>query len=107
MIMLDAADSSFWVTYPNGAFVYDCYGRRIQNVMSCNPLTGEVISFDDRWASPLHWYFSKTVYRWPHWWSWLIYRDTLPHRHGFWPAPLTLQTKTCYTDSGTTDTYDC
>ena len=77
MIMLDATD---------GAFVYDCHGRRIQNVISCNPMT------DDRWASPLHWYFSKIVYRWP-------YRDTLPRRHGFWPAPLTLQSKTCYADT--------
>ncbi len=62
--MLDANDPAFQQQYPNGATVYDRTGRRIANVIACNPETGEVITFDS---------------------------SQLTRACGFWPAPLTIE----------------
>jgi hypothetical protein len=75
MPILDANDPAFFEQYPNGATVYDAWGRRLHSVVACNPETGEVI----RLRFTLHW----------RWWlsRWRLVR--LPERrHGFWPAPL-------------------
>lgn len=93
MAMLDANDAVFKVLYPCGASVYDVTGRCIPDVIACDPITGEVIRIASRWASPMH---AIIVSRWkyglpsPFWWRWFFYRDCLPRRHGFWPAPLTV-----------------
>jgi hypothetical protein len=44
MPMLDANDPAFQEHYPNGAIVRDRLGRRLWNVIACDPETGEVIS---------------------------------------------------------------
>jgi len=56
--------SEIWERYPNGASVYDQQGRHIRAVMACNLETGEVIRYDAK---------------------------TRQERHGFWPAPLTIE----------------
>ena len=66
--------------------VYDRTGRRIANVFACNPETGEAITFD---SSQLTRAWIRLVNRLPlqQWW-----RDVSAcKRHGFWPAPLTVE----------------
>ena len=84
--MLDANDPTFQQQYPNGATVYDRTGRRIGNVLACNPETGEVITFD---SSQLTGAWIRLVNRLPlqQWWRGV----SICKRHGFWPAPLTIK----------------
>jgi hypothetical protein len=73
MTMLNANDPSFWEQYPNGADIYDAWGRRIPFVVASNPATGEVIRGEttaDGGAIALN--TSGGFWR----------------RHGFHPAPL-------------------
>lgn len=95
MAILDANDAIFKVLYPCGASVYDATGRCIPDVVACDPITGEVIRIAGRWASPMHALFSRYRQPAPSWWTWLHYRDCLPRRHGFWPAPLTVTPLDC------------
>ena len=89
MPMLDANDDAFWLEHSDGAMVFDRYGRQLQHVVSCDPFTGEVVMVDlrpsllDRFPRPLR---SRGF----SWWLWLADRSTIPTRHGFWPAPLTV-----------------
>jgi hypothetical protein len=86
--MIDANDPAFQQQYPNGATVYDRTGRRIGNVVACNPETGEAITFDSRQLTRA---WIRLVNRLPlqQWW-----RDvSICKRHGFWPAPLRVERK--------------
>jgi hypothetical protein len=106
--MFDANTPAFRQQYPNGATIYDRTGRRIANVFACNPETGEAITFDTseltqavirfvRRNSPRAWRLRLQGWR-------LIkvvprdatgifdeYLDERFRRHGFWPAPLTVE----------------
>jgi hypothetical protein len=104
--MLDTNTPAFREQYPNGATVYDRTGRRIGNVIACNPETGEVITYDTSgltqallrlvqlnspkawrlrlqgarvsWQEGSYGVFNKSDYQ-------------LLRRHGFWPAPLRVE----------------
>jgi hypothetical protein len=106
MPMIDASDPTFFQLYPNGTIVYDRTGRRIDNVIACNPETGEVITYDTSgltqallrlvqlnspkawrlrlqgarlsWQEGSYGVFNKSDYQ-------------LLRRHGFWPAPLKIE----------------
>jgi hypothetical protein len=84
--MLDSNAFPFRQQYPNGATVYDRTGRRIANVITCNPETGEVVSYD---SSQLTRAWIRLVSHLPlqRWWG----DVSICSRHGFWPAPLTVR----------------
>jgi hypothetical protein len=84
MSMLYAGTHEFKSMYPTGAYLFDRLGRKIENVIACDPKTGEVIIIDLRWSV-----FGRFPSRIMGWYWWLTHRE-LPRRHGFWPAPLRL-----------------
>jgi hypothetical protein len=96
-MMLDANDLNFAARYPYGAIVRDRWGRRIPGVIACNPETGEVITYGMGWvAHAWHGFLWSGPKRGPL--TWRFYRRFLPagggyldRRHGFWPAPLTIE----------------
>lgn len=98
MTMLDANDPAFQEHYPNGATVRDQLGRKLSNVIACNPETGEVIRFassripdwdppDGKRISPSHLMQQPGIF-YP-----VAIDGRLFRRHGFWPAPLTITPK--------------
>jgi len=103
--MLDATTPAFRQQYPNGATVYDRTGRRIGNVIACNPETGEVITYAVGWIAKAWfnalWVRDPFTYTYLRRFDWLrigprLLRETvvggeLLRRHGFWPAPLTIR----------------
>jgi hypothetical protein len=106
--MLDATTPAFREQYPNGATVYDRLGRRIGNVIACNPETGEVITYDTsgltqtllrlvQLNSPKAWRLRLQGARlsWQEG-SYGVFSKSnhqLLRRHGFWPAPLRVERK--------------
>ena len=93
--MLDANSPTFRQQYPNGAIVRDRLGRRLSGVQAFNLETGEVIAFVP-FAPAALWHRLR-------WW-WAITRGSiridgpllnidasLARRHGFYPAPLTIE----------------
>jgi len=86
--MLAAGSPAFQQLYPFGATVHDRHGRRLEAVLACDPLTGEVVMmYDDRppvWSRLIC--GARRFWRWDYW-RWHICGG-LPTRHGFWPAPL-------------------
>jgi hypothetical protein len=104
--MLDATTPAFQQQYPNGAIVRDRTGRRIANVIACNPETGEAITYDTsgltqallrlvQLNSPKAWRLRLQGARvsWQEG-SYGVFSKSnhqLLRRHGFWPAPLTIR----------------
>ena len=92
----------FWAAYGFGATVYDATGRKIRNVMACNPETGEVITCDAGWIAKAWLMVLWVKDPFSHAYRWRLGRLRLPsrlpryevvggevlRRHGFWPAPL-------------------
>ena len=76
--------------HPQGCWVFDATGRRLNEVLACDPCTGEVVLWSQAW-SPLQWLISLLPRPRPTW-PWL-YRSDVLRRHGFWPAPLHLVPK--------------
>jgi hypothetical protein len=106
--MLDANSPAFQQQYPNGAIVYDRTGRRIANVFACNPETGEVITFDTsgltqallrlvQLNSPKAWRLrlQGAKVSWQEGSYGVLNKSDyqLLRRHGFWPAPLTIEAR--------------
>lgn len=93
-MILHASDPEFSRLYPYGANVHDRFGRRLPQVVWCNPLTGEV---DRVWITrnPLLLLPSLLGLRLKprSFMGWYEYQ--VSHRHGFWPAPLTITPRTC------------
>ena len=73
--------------HPQGCWVFDATGHRLDHVFACNPDTGEVIMVDWR---PTLWQRLTSTLRRSSRWNWLTLRSHVPTRHGFWPAPLTI-----------------
>jgi hypothetical protein len=77
---------------PGECLVIDATGRRLANVFTCNPETGEVISYDMPWITRawIRLLWTRVDRRHPlrpliqPGWTCLL------TRHGFWPAPLRL-----------------
>jgi hypothetical protein len=113
MPILDANDPAFFEQYPNGATVYDAWGRRLHSVVACNPETGEVIALDTtgltkflmritQLNSPKAWRLRLrgTRISWQEGSYGLLskgYSGELLRRHGFWPAPLRVVPKPAHT----------
>jgi hypothetical protein len=92
MPMINANDPTFFQLYPNGCTVYDRLGRRLTNVVACNPETGEVITHSllplvCRWAR-LRWAITGEPRLWQPRGELAVIGGELLRRHGFWPAPL-------------------
>lgn len=83
--------------HPQGCWVFDATGRRLNEVLTCDPDTGEVVMLS-RALSPLHWLISLLPRPRPIW-PWL-YRSEIPRRHGFWPAPLRVVPKPVWRSLG-------
>ncbi len=84
--MLDANDPAFREQYPTGATVYDRTGRRISGVMAFDPETGEVIRIgESRIVGTI---LRMARGRQQQWDPPAEFR-----RHGFWPAPLTVEAR--------------
>jgi hypothetical protein len=88
--MISAADPAFWQQYPNGCRIYDRLGRRLCNVVSFNPETGEVVVCDRLPLVGLFAWLRGNVTRriWPFKVDFAVHFFQLNRRHGFWPAPL-------------------
>ncbi len=99
MPMLDANDPAFRKLYPNGCVIRDRLGRRLSSVEACNPETGEVVRLDGTWLTG-QWLRltgrglriavvsrvnGSGIFRWS------APSGGILRRHGFWPAPLTLE----------------
>jgi hypothetical protein len=113
MPILDANDPAFLEQYPNGATMYDAWGRRLHSVVACNPETGEVIALDTtgltkflmritQLNSPKAWRLRLLGARisWQEGSYGLLskgYSGELLRRHGFWPAPLRVVPKPAHT----------
>jgi hypothetical protein len=87
--MLDANDPAFRQQYPIGVTIYDRTGRRIANVIECNPETGEVIR-------RVPWGEGKdhpvvALFRLLGTLHLLNPSRSMIRRHGFWPAPLIIR----------------
>jgi hypothetical protein len=106
--MLDANTPAFRQQYPNGATVYDRTGRRISGVIECYPETGEVIRYDTsgltqallrlvQLNSPKAWRLrlqgAKVSWQEGSYGVFSKSNHQLLRRHGFWPAPLTVEAK--------------
>ena len=105
MTMLDANSPTFRQQYPNGAIVRDRLGRQLRGVVACNPETGEVITCDMGWIAKAWfnalWVQDPFTYTYLRRFDWLrigprLLRETVVNgeilrRHGFWPAPLTVE----------------
>jgi hypothetical protein len=96
-MMLNANNPEFSARYPYGAIFRDRWGRRIPGVIACDPETGEVISYDGTWLTGEWLWLTRrlrigVVTR--HWYRWASPSGSLLRRHGFWPAPLTVEGKT-------------
>jgi hypothetical protein len=71
--------------HPQGCWVFDATGSRLNEVLACDPDTGEVVMLSET-SSPLAWLVGllprpRPTRPW-------LYRSEIPRRHGFWPAPL-------------------
>jgi hypothetical protein len=82
MTMLTAAE--ILSRHPQGCWVFDATGRRLNEVLACDPETGEVVRLEPT-VVPLQ-RFMMLFRRIPRW-EW-TYSLELSRRHGFWPAPL-------------------
>lgn len=95
MPMLDANDPAFQERYPNGAIVRDRLGRKLSNVVACDPETGEVITLTVlpivAWWARVRWRIVDGHRLWQPRGELAIVGDELARRHGFWPAPLTIE----------------
>jgi hypothetical protein len=79
MTMLTAAE--IISRHPQGCWVFDATGRRLNEVLACDPETGEVVRLDREWlCDPC-----ESLSREP------VLRDGIPAVHGFWPSPLTIE----------------
>lgn len=76
--------------HPQGCWVFDPHGRRLNDVLACDPITGEAVLWSKSW-SPLAWMLRLLPRPRPTWW-WIFPRE-VHRRHGFWPAPLHLVPK--------------
>lgn len=101
MAWIDCREPGFWEHYPHDLLITDRLGRKLDLVVACNPLTGEVITMEPTLCQKL-WHALLT----PHWRGWrraffpdfpapyatpaLPFGEEIASRHGFWPAPLTL-----------------
>jgi len=85
MPMLEVLE--FRKLYRHGGKVFDARGRELRHVSACDPETGEVVIVDlrpsiwDRMVTPLR----RSARGWL---RELVFRSSIPTRHGFWPAPL-------------------
>lgn len=99
MPMLDVNTPEFQERYPNGYIVRDRFGRRLSSVEACNPETGEVVRLDGTWLTG-QWLRltgrglriavvsrvnGTRISRWS------APSGGILRRHGFWPAPLTIE----------------
>lgn len=99
MPMLDANDPAFRSRYLNGAIVRDRLGRQLRNVVACNPETGEVIRLDGTWLTGQWLRLTGRGLRiavvsrvdGSGFFRWSAPSGGILRRHGFWPAPLTLE----------------
>lgn len=93
--MLDANDPAFQERYPNGAIVRDRLGRSLLYVVACDPETGEVITYAVlpivAWWARLRWRITGADRLWQPRGSMAVQGSSLLRRHGFWPAPLTIE----------------
>jgi hypothetical protein len=105
-MMFDTRKPDFPVRYgyPHGMVVRDKLGRRIRNVVACNPWTGEVIR--NRHLSPWFWFggflwrpdpcSDSYLFLGIQWFRISVsyhYEVAFPLCHGFWPAPLKTERK--------------
>lgn len=93
--MLDASDPLLLDLCPNGVIVRDRLGRQLWNVVACNPETGEVITLAVlpvvAWWARVRWRVTRGDRFWQVGGSLAVVGDELARRHGFWPAPLTIE----------------
>jgi hypothetical protein len=93
MPILDANDPAFFEQYPNGATMYDAWGRRLRNVAAYNLETGEVVRFVPwKGGHPI-----VNLFRMLGTLHLLNPSRSLIRRHGFWPAPLRVVPKPAHT----------
>lgn len=95
MPMLDAIDPAFRERYSNGCIIRDRLGRQLLNVVACNPETGEVITYSVlpivAWWIRARWRISGSPRSWQVMLPASMHDAFLLRRHGFWPAPLTIE----------------
>lgn len=99
MPMLDANDPAFRQRYPNGCIVRDRLGRQLWNVVACNPETGEAVRLDGTWLTGQWLRLAGRGLRTAvvsrvdgsGFFRWSAPSGGILRRHGFWPAPLTIE----------------
>lgn len=95
MPMLDASDPLLLDLCPNGVIVRDRLGRQLWNVVACDPETGEVIMLTMlpivAWWARVRWRVTRGDRFWQVGGSLAVVGGELVRRHGFWPAPLTIE----------------